>query len=634
MRLRAFVFLLIALGGAGYGAQRLAVRATAELEARTTARAADALDAAGLGWADATADGLRLRLQGAGPDEASRLRALEIVRRIAGPARIDDQTTLADAPEAPAPPYGLELLRDGAAITAVGLVPDGARDAIAAAAADGQLDDLVETLAAPAPPGWDAAFAFGLAALADLPQARVTVAPGQVAVTALAADDAERRAIEAALQARRPADIRLALAIDAPLPPIAPFVFDLALTPGGPRLAACSAGSAADAAALLAAAGLPGGDCAIGTGAPSPDWTAAAAAGAAALRALGAGRFTLTDAAARLEPDAAADPARAAEAHAALAAALPAGFALAAAAPAPAAPAAAAPAPAEAPRFAATLAADGAVRLDGVVGDAASRDAIGAVAAAAFGAGAVDNALAVAPGLPAGWPGRALAALDALALLKEGEASVTPDAARITGSAEAITGAGAARALLTAGAPGRVEVSVRFDAVAAAEEARQRALLEDPEGLCAAAVARTMADHPIAFQPGSAEFAADGDAAVAALTQTLALCPPVDFEIAGHTDAAGDPARNQALSEERAERVKAALETADLPQIRLVARGYGATRPIADNATPEGRAANRRIEMTLIVEPPDQPDEAEPGALSGTGQDQSPTYVEPFIGPR
>lgn len=637
MRPRALLFALIALAGAGAGAHRLATLATAEVEAASAARVGEALGAAGLGWARASADGLVLRLEGAGPDEANRLRAVEIVRRIVGPDRVHDLTTLADAPDTPDAPYALELLRDGAAITAVGLAPEGAPAALARAVG-GPVDDLIETLDAPAPEGWEAAFRFGLAALAELPQARVSVAPGRVAVTALAADDTERRAIEADLAARAPEGVALSLEIDAPLPPIVPFVFEMTLGPEGPRLLACSAASAADAAAILAAAGAPGGDCALGTGAPSPDWPQAAAAGAAALRAQGGGSFALTDGTARLAPapapdadpgddpgaDPAPDPEAAAAARAGLAAALPAGFALAPEPPAAASNAAPAPPEAEA-SFAATLAADGTARLEGLVGDEASREAIGAVAAAAFGAGAVENALAVGSGLPAGWPGRALAGLEALALLRQGRVAVTADGAEIEGWAARIDGAGRARTLLTADAPGRVRVAVRFDAAAAAEEARSRALLEDPEGLCAEAVARTLATRPFAFQPGSAEFAEGGEAAVAALAETLALCPPVDFEIAGHTDGAGDPERNQALSEARAETVRAALEATDLPQVRFIARGYGATLPIADNATPEGRAANRRIEIILLPDP-----------HGGGGHDHDHDHdpEEPFVGPR
>ncbi|MGE4554017.1 MAG: OmpA family protein, partial [Desulfovibrionaceae bacterium] len=68
--------------------------------------------------------------------------------------------------------------------------------------------------------------------------------------------------------------------------------------------------------------------------------------------------------------------------------------------------------------------------------------------------------------------------------------------------------------------------------------------------------------------------------------------------VAGHTDDVGTPAANQALSERRAAAVKAYLvKTFGLDPARLLTRGYGASRPIAPNDTPENRQRNRRVEV-------------------------------------
>lgn len=75
------------------------------------------------------------------------------------------------------------------------------------------------------------------------------------------------------------------------------------------------------------------------------------------------------------------------------------------------------------------------------------------------------------------------------------------------------------------------------------------------------------------------------------------------IHIAGHTDSVGDPAYNQALSERRAAAVEAFL-AAELGGVEITTEGYGATRPVAPNETedgqdfPEGRALNRRVEIT------------------------------------
>lgn len=76
--------------------------------------------------------------------------------------------------------------------------------------------------------------------------------------------------------------------------------------------------------------------------------------------------------------------------------------------------------------------------------------------------------------------------------------------------------------------------------------------------------------------------------------------PAVRVEISGHTDNTGSLSYNQQLSEKRALAVLQFLTDNAIDKSRVVAKGYGATRPIADNSTDEGKAANRRIEFRLI----------------------------------
>ncbi len=104
----------------------------------------------------------------------------------------------------------------------------------------------------------------------------------------------------------------------------------------------------------------------------------------------------------------------------------------------------------------------------------------------------------------------------------------------------------------------------------------------------------------IEFGLGSAEIEPESAGLLAAVAETMRNCPGASFEIGGHTDSRGRAEVNQKLSEERAEAVRAALAGEDLPDIALVARGYGTERPVADNDTPEGRTRNRRIEITLL----------------------------------
>jgi OmpA-OmpF porin, OOP family len=69
--------------------------------------------------------------------------------------------------------------------------------------------------------------------------------------------------------------------------------------------------------------------------------------------------------------------------------------------------------------------------------------------------------------------------------------------------------------------------------------------------------------------------------------------------VEGHTDSTGSHEYNQALSERRATRVRDVLMDNGVPPQRLTVRGYGETDPIADNATQEGRQANRRVQLEI-----------------------------------
>lgn len=84
-------------------------------------------------------------------------------------------------------------------------------------------------------------------------------------------------------------------------------------------------------------------------------------------------------------------------------------------------------------------------------------------------------------------------------------------------------------------------------------------------------------------------------------TALLAGDPDTTFVVEGHTDSQGKEEANQYLSLKRANAVREYLISRDIAADRITAEGFGESRPVADNNTPEGRANNRRVE--IVVKP-------------------------------
>ncbi len=117
---------------------------------------------------------------------------------------------------------------------------------------------------------------------------------------------------------------------------------------------------------------------------------------------------------------------------------------------------------------------------------------------------------------------------------------------------------------------------------------------------CRAQTASILADNQVNFVTGKADLDPSSAQTVARLSAIIDFClrsTGLTLEVAGHTDSVGSEGSNQALSEARANAVRAALLADGLPADRMVATGYGEGQPIADNDTSEGRAANRRTEI-------------------------------------
>lgn len=111
---------------------------------------------------------------------------------------------------------------------------------------------------------------------------------------------------------------------------------------------------------------------------------------------------------------------------------------------------------------------------------------------------------------------------------------------------------------------------------------------------------RVTFDSGILFATNSSTLSAASRDALARFAQNMNANPDTDIKVIGHTDNTGRAAYNQTLSEKRAASVSDFLRAQGVAASRLTSLGMGMNEPVADNATVEGRAKNRRVEVFII----------------------------------
>ncbi|HUP64656.1 MAG TPA: OmpA family protein [Thermoanaerobaculia bacterium] len=136
---------------------------------------------------------------------------------------------------------------------------------------------------------------------------------------------------------------------------------------------------------------------------------------------------------------------------------------------------------------------------------------------------------------------------------------------------------------------------------------QQQKELEQIEGIDVERTAEDTLDvslkNEILFDFDSSALRSESRSTLRELASVLARYPAQSVSVAGHTDSQGSDSYNQRLSEQRAAAVKDYLVGQGVPSNRIAAFGYGKTRPVATNATAEGRQLNRRVQIYIQADP-------------------------------
>jgi len=536
-------------------------------------------------WARVEASARDLRLTGNAPSPEAAADAMRIAAGTAGVRAVEDRTALLPL----ADPYRLAVRFKDGALLLEGHVPDDATrnallEAVKAGLPDATVDARLE-LARGAPEGFPALAAHVLGLLPGLAEGTIELSGDDLGISGVVRSPGDFDSVTRTLSTLPSG--RLA-ALDLTPAGVEPYTWSLRRTSDGvvfegfaPSPAARDALLRASGEALpagiavenrmLVAAGVP----------PSLDWAEAAGFLAALLPRLSEGAFAIAGTELTFEGRA-ATPQAYEELASALGRDLPGGLTLAGATLRQ---------PLIVPYdWLLSPGADGAVVLSGHVPDRETGARL-VDAARRAGASEVEDRQRLGAGAPDGFE-QALSAALAVAMRLEG-GRVELSGGRLTVAGQALTGPAAneLRSSLARSAPPGIEL----DAVIGTLPVGPPVSPQD----CQARLDATFARGAIGFETGSAEILPGSFGLLDRLAYDLRHCPSAVVEIGGHTDSEGADDANLALSQARADAVKAYLARAGVLPGKLQARGFGETEPRAGNDTPEGRAQNRRIEFRI-----------------------------------
>lgn len=555
-----------------------------DLQAKTMDRLSN-----GYEWASVKLDGRDLTLLGEAPSEDAVTEALQLADDAHDVRVATAETTLIPLAE----PFALSAVKSANGIRLEGSVPYGeARQAIVSAAQSANTglqvtDNLV--VARGAPDGFGDLAGFALAQLGHLETGEASLSNLDMSLSGLARDSEAYEAITAALSGTIPAAGQLASADITP-PVVSPYRFSATVENGTLTLEG-HAGSPDEKAALLGSAkeAVPDAEIvdrlSVASGAPNGvNWLEASVWVVSEAALLHQGRAGLTDTAYSID-----GMARSNDNFDRLAAAadLPSGIRETSRNISR---------PVISPyvwRF--ENPEEGAPTLAGFVPDENLVSALRDQVVSSLGTGAdVNNALEVGDGAPDGFADIASFAVQTASRLNNGKAELNGTQLSVSGEAFSDAAAEEIRATLDDALPAGFTIE---------QAVKTRSLTGLPtfdNDECQQALNGLLGNNVVRFESGSSAIRAASFGLLDRLSFTAKRCPTATIEISGHTDADGDDALNQRLSDARANAVRSYLVNTGIYVGRLKAVGYGETRPVADNTSDEGKARNRRIEFNVV----------------------------------
>ena len=553
-----------------------------------------------LNWLDVSVDGTKVIAHGIAPDESSRYVAIAIISSIINPKRLVDEIIVKKQIIPLEHRYFLEFSRDDSYITAIGFVPsiqysDDLILRLESIIENAKVTNLLDSSTFQLNSAWYETVDFAIQSMKALPNSKITITNNEISVFALSAGVEDKIRIQNKLQDLDPGHFKLNLEIKAPRSLIQPFTLALTKNSNHTYLSKCSASDELSKALILDAVAKLGvedlGECKVGIGAPSENWSQAAIISINYVKKFENALLKLENNVIDIVVSENTGGLNLKESIGVLKKQLPSEFIVNATIEA-----VSKNDRATNDDFIANLNTDGVVQMKGFLPDQNSRIAVTSYARSIFGLESVRSSVGLNDELPKNLSMKVLAGLEVLGALHDGILIVKDNKIYLEGQSANPEINEIATDMLSKKLASNIlpTLNLKYD----------ESLLPKPKGPnpqeCVLEINNIIKTYGIEFAPGEIVLQKSSNETLDRVAEVMQNCYIFPMEIGGHTDSQGRKSLNLSISQARAEAVMDSLLSYDILTGNLVAKGFGESTPIADNKTVAGRNRNRRIEFTLI----------------------------------